>query len=78
MPSSSMSATRRATTSFSSFICGMPYMSRPPARSARSHMSTRQPRRASSQALASPAGPEPTTATRGAPSVGAGKRVGPP
>ena len=73
-----MSATRRSTTSFSSFMLGMPYMSRPPARSARSTTLTRQPRRASSHAAARPAGPEPTTVTRGASDAAGSKRLGPP
>ena len=78
MPSSSMSFTRRVTTSFSSFMLGMPYMRRPPARSARSTTVTRAPRRASSQAATRPAGPEPTTATLGASAAAGAKRAGPP
>ena len=61
-PSASMSATRRVTTSFSSFMLGMPYMSSPPGRSARSYKVTRCPALLSWSAAASPAGPEPTTA----------------
>ena len=73
-----MSATRRSTTSLGSFMLGMPYMSRPPARSAFSTTVTRAPRRASSQALARPEGPEPTTATRGASGTAGENRMGPP
>ena len=78
MPSSRMSATRRSTTDFSSFMLGMPYMSRPPGRSSRSNTVTRAPRRASSHAATRPAGPEPTTATVGTPSPAGSKRCGPP
>ena len=56
----------------------MPYMRSPPARSSRSATQTRAPWRASSHAAASPAGPDPTTATRGASAAARGKRRGPP
>ena len=62
-PSAAMRFTRRRTTSFCSFILGMPYISRPPIRSARSNTVTVWPRRLSWSAAANPAGPEPTTAT---------------
>ena len=42
---------------------GMPYMSSPPMRSARSYTVTRWPARLSCAAQAKPDGPEPTTAT---------------
>ena len=57
---------------------GMPYMSRPPARSLFSTMRTRRPRRASSHAQARPAGPEPTTVTSGASSGAGVSGFGPP
>ena len=63
-PSSAMSRTRRSTTALSSFMFGMPYMSRPPARSARSNTVTVWPARLSCCAAARPAGPDPTIATR--------------
>ena len=64
IPSSAMSWTRRSTTPLSSFMLGMPYMSRPPMRSARSKTVTAWPAWLSWAAQARPAGPEPTTATR--------------
>ena len=73
-----MSLTRRVTTDLSSFMLGMPYMSRPPVRSWRSTTVTRAPLRASSQALTRPAGPDPTTATLGASAAAGSKRAGPP
>jgi hypothetical protein len=64
MPSCSMSLMRRRTTScLSSFMFGMPYMSRPPGRSARSKTVTVWPARLSCAAAERPAGPEPMTAT---------------
>ncbi len=63
MPSSASSFTRRSTMSFSSFIGGMPYISRPPMRSSRSNTVTLCPARFSCAAHARPAGPDPTTAT---------------
>ena len=78
MPSSAIKSTRRLTTDLSSFMFGMPYMSRPPARSWRSTTHTRAPRRAKSHAATRPAGPEPTTATLGAPLPAGSKRRGPP
>ena len=62
-PSSAIRRTRRSTTCLSSFMLGMPYMSRPPTRSARSYTVTEWPARLSWSADASPAGPEPITAT---------------
>ena len=59
-------------------MLGMPYMSSPPARSSRSTTVTCAPCRASSHAAASPAGPEPTTATRGASLEAGSNRRGPP
>ena len=50
-------------THFSSFMLGMPYMSSPPTRSARSYTVTLCPRLLSRSATDRPAGPEPTTAT---------------
>ena len=49
---------------FSSFMLGMPYINSPPTRSSRSKTVTLWPRRLSWSAADSPAGPEPTTATR--------------
>ena len=63
-PSASISSSRRRTTDLSSFMLGMPYISRPPGRSARSNTVTLCPRRLSRSAQARPEGPEPTTATR--------------
>ena len=63
MPSSRRMFTRRSTMSFSSFILGMPYMSRPPMRLSRSYTVTLWPDLFSCAAAARPAGPEPTTAT---------------
>ena len=62
-PSAAISSARRSTTDFSSFMLGMPYIRRPPTRSSRSKTVTEWPRRLSWSAAASPAGPEPTTAT---------------
>ena len=62
-PSASSRATRRSTTSLSSFMFGMPYISSPPIRSARSKTVTRWPARLSWSAAARPAGPLPITAT---------------
>ena len=63
-PSASIRSTRRCTTFFfSSFMLGIPYISRPPMRSARSYTVTQWPARLSWAAQAKPAGPEPTTAT---------------
>ena len=64
MPSSSMSPTRRETTSLSSFMLGIPYISRPPTRPARSNTVTWWPALLSWSAAERPAGPEPMTATR--------------
>jgi hypothetical protein len=47
----------------SSFTAGMPYIIKPPTRSARSNTVTAWPARFSSAAQAKPAEPEPTTAT---------------
>ena len=64
MPSCSSSLMRRITTScLSSFILGMPYIKSPPGRAARSSTVTVWPARFNCCAAASPAGPEPTTAT---------------
>ena len=56
-------STRRSTRHLSSFIMGIPYISKPPMRSARSYTVTSWPARFSWSAAASPAGPDPTTAT---------------
>ena len=63
MPESAMRFTRRCTIPLSSFMLGMPYMSRPPMRSARSKTVTAWPARFSWAAQARPAGPLPMTAT---------------
>ena len=63
MPSSASRFTRRSTTLLSSFMLGMPYINNPPMRSARSKTVTLCPAWLSRSAQASPAGPEPTTAT---------------
>ena len=49
--------------SFGILKSGMPYRSRPPRRSSRSKTVTAWPARVSCCAAASPAGPDPTTAT---------------
>mmetsp|Transcript_84330 Transcript_84330/g.217161 ORF Transcript_84330/g.217161 Transcript_84330/m.217161 type:complete len:280 (+) Transcript_84330:1007-1846(+) len=65
IPSSWSSFSRRRTFPvLSSFIEGMPYMSRPPPRSARSMTLTKWPARFSCWAAARPAGPEPMIAMR--------------
>mmetsp|Transcript_89154 Transcript_89154/g.212878 ORF Transcript_89154/g.212878 Transcript_89154/m.212878 type:complete len:309 (+) Transcript_89154:971-1897(+) len=65
MPSCFRSVMRRSTFSIlSSFMDGMPYIRRPPGRSALSMTSTRCPARFSCCATASPAGPDPMTQTR--------------
>mmetsp|Transcript_66389 Transcript_66389/g.205680 ORF Transcript_66389/g.205680 Transcript_66389/m.205680 type:complete len:287 (-) Transcript_66389:291-1151(-) len=65
MPSCSRSRRRLRTFSvLSSFMEGMPYMSSPPPRSARSRTVTRCPARLSCCAAARPAGPEPMMVTR--------------
>ena len=63
-PESAISRTRRSTIDLSSFMFGMPYIRRPPIRSARSMTVTVCPARFSWAAAARPAGPEPITATR--------------
>ena len=63
MPSAFITSTLRSITHFSSFILGIPYISRPPTRSLRSNTVTEWPLLFSWSAAASPAGPEPTTAT---------------
>ena len=63
-PSAASRSTRRCTTaSLSSFMLGMPYISSPPMRSARSKTVTQCPTLLSWAAQARPDGPEPTTAT---------------
>jgi hypothetical protein len=63
MPSAAISDTRRCTMLLSSFMFGMPYISSPPMRSARSNTVTWWPARFSCAAAERPAGPDPTTAT---------------
>src|SRR5438093_317738 len=63
-PSFSMSVRRRSRKRFSILNSGMPYRRSPPIRSARSKTVTAWPARLHCCAHASPAGPEPTTATR--------------
>ncbi|MCU0256282.1 MAG: hypothetical protein MUF60_06035 [Vicinamibacterales bacterium] len=63
-PESAISRTRRLTSRLSSFMFGMPYISSPPTRSARSKTVTVWPALLSCAAAARPAGPEPTMATR--------------
>ena len=64
IPSSFITSTLRSITHFSSFILGIPYISRPPTRSSRSNTVTLWPRLFNWSAAAKPAGPEPMTATR--------------
>ena len=54
---------RRTTSRLSSFMFGIPYISRPPGRSALSNTVTEWPARLSCTAAERPAGPEPMTAT---------------
>ena len=63
VPSSSICSIRRSMCRFSILNSGMPYLRRPPIRSARSKTTTECPARVSCCAAASPAGPLPTTAT---------------
>mmetsp|Transcript_24101 Transcript_24101/g.48184 ORF Transcript_24101/g.48184 Transcript_24101/m.48184 type:complete len:200 (-) Transcript_24101:325-924(-) len=63
IPSASIRRMRRATVSLSSFMLGMPYVSKPPGFSDRSKTVTRWPDLLSWSADARPAGPEPMTAT---------------
>mmetsp|Transcript_25909 Transcript_25909/g.86846 ORF Transcript_25909/g.86846 Transcript_25909/m.86846 type:complete len:270 (-) Transcript_25909:385-1194(-) len=63
MPSASRRSSLRWTFSLASFMLGMPYMSKPPGFSSRSYTVTVCPRRLSMSAAASPAGPDPMTAT---------------
>ena len=62
-------------TALSSFMLGMPYISRPPTRSARSNTVTAWPRLFRYSATESPAGPLPTTATLLPVRVGGGVAV---
>mmetsp|Transcript_28372 Transcript_28372/g.59276 ORF Transcript_28372/g.59276 Transcript_28372/m.59276 type:complete len:240 (-) Transcript_28372:5396-6115(-) len=62
-PSAWSSSILRCTMRLSSFMLGIPYMSRPPGRASRSSTVTLWPIWLSSSAAARPAGPEPTTAT---------------
>mmetsp|Transcript_21023 Transcript_21023/g.39974 ORF Transcript_21023/g.39974 Transcript_21023/m.39974 type:complete len:208 (-) Transcript_21023:5404-6027(-) len=63
-PSASIRSTRRCTMFvLDAFILGMPYIISPPMRSARSYTVTLCPILFSWSAAASPAGPEPMTAT---------------
>ena len=62
-PSACMSLMRRSMTDLSSFMLGMPYISRPPTRSARSNTVTAWPRLFRYSATDRPDGPLPTTAT---------------
>src|SRR6266568_653228 len=65
-------AKRRSMCRFSSLKSGMPYRISPPSSSSRSYTVTACPARASCCAAASPAGPEPTTATDRPEDSGAG------
>ena len=63
-PSARIWSSRRSMTHFSSLKSGMPYRRSPPIRSDFSKTTTSWPLRASCWAAGSPAGPDPTTATR--------------
>ena len=63
VPSAFICSRRRSTCSFSILKSGIPYRRRPPILSSRSYTATVWPTRVSCCATASPAGPEPTTAT---------------
>ena len=60
VPSATICANRRSMMSLGILKSGMPYRSRPPARSSRSKTTTECPTRVSCCAAASPAGPDPT------------------
>ena len=62
-PSACMILMRRSMTDLSSFMLGMPYISKPPTRSARSKTVTAWPRMLRYSATERPAGPLPMTAT---------------
>ena len=62
-PSSFMRLILRSTNFLSSFIFGIPYINKPPAKSSRSKTVTLCPLRFKESATASPLGPEPITAT---------------
>ena len=63
LPSARIWSSRRSRCRFSSLNAGMPYRSRPPGASSRSKTVTACPALVSCWAAASPAGPEPITAT---------------
>src|SRR6516165_9558688 len=63
VPSARIWSSRRSRCRFSSLNSGMPNRSSPPGASVRSYTVTACPARVSCCAAASPAGPEPTTAT---------------
>jgi len=63
VPSARSWASRRSSWRFSILKSGIPYRSSPPAASARSYITTVWPARVSCWAAASPAGPDPITAT---------------
>ena len=63
VPSARIWSSRRSRCRFSILNSGMPYRSRPPGASSRSKTVTACPALVSCWAAASPAGPEPTTAT---------------
>ena len=63
IPSCASISTRRSTIFLSRWGLGIPYMSSPPMRSSLSNTVTRCPALLSCAAHASPAGPEPMTAT---------------
>ena len=63
IPSSSIICNLRSMIFFPSLKLGIPYLNKPPGISSRSNTVTSYPRRLSWFAAASPAGPEPMTAT---------------
>src|SRR5215469_12359868 len=78
VPSASIWMRRRSRCLFSILNSGIPYRSRPPGASARSNTVTACPALVSCWAAASPAGPDPITATfrPAATAAGAGRRGG--
>ena len=74
VPSARIWASRRSRCRFSSLNSGMPYRSSPPSASSRSKTVTVCPALVSCWAAASPAGPEPITATVCAGQLGRGHR----
>ena len=76
-PSADICANRRSSTSRAILNSGMPYRISPPIRPSRSYTVTAWPALASCWAAASPAGPDPMTATDRPVDSSAGRGVSP-